>query len=581
MLQAWLEQNAIAEGTQRLTRSTMPAPGVVSQNADSTIDHDQVTAPSAKARAVIDSDEVATPSAATPPTINPASLLDEVPTAPVSLLQSASSTAATLAFPLPNTSNRPVLQAEGSSNSTSHKRPRSDSALVSDDITNPAKAARITTPSDTLKGKLSDPKFCDLVLSLVKHHEAVLTTRNSATSANESSKLELAQREDTIKGMQTRTSELEDENRRLVVERNAATTNSEQNQGRIENQGRIIEALHDMGRTLEEKQAGLVEERDSATKLAKEKESEAEKRYSELEVKRIDTELALATTQHQLKKAKELADKMSESSLQREKDKVGEKKEREREKSAMDTKVQEMKEQIMEMEKGKKAMEMTMKGMQVRLEEVQSLRTKTTSAVQTANSYRQERNEAQAKFAMAQEAERRHKKHSDQDKAALDAAAVTIQKLRDENTRLAQRGSANQVAITPTELASLQASHRQLEAEKTRLETDLKAAKKGIDGYQARLQASEASLVDHNKLEKELVAAKILATNYGEQRDQARTDWKKAEEVRKGYWKTLTLKTAEMSRLHAEIRNLKADKPRVKVGEGDSGSIGEVEGLVG
>jgi predicted nuclease with TOPRIM domain len=95
------------------------------------------------------------------------------------------------------------------------------------------------------------------------------------------------------------------------------------------------------------------------------------------------------------------------------------------------------------------------------------------------------------------------------------------------------------------------------------------------------VQGPDASLVSHNNVEKELVASRILAANYKEQRDEARKNWQESEKAKTDIRRNWNVKSAEMSRLHGEIRRLKGEKPRISEGiRADSGSVGEVEGLI-
>jgi len=231
------------------------------------------------------------------------------------------------------------------------------------------------------------------------------------------------------------------------------------------------------------------------------------------------------------------------------------------------------------MEKGKKTMSNSMKGMEVRLEEMENLRSRNISAVQSANACRAERNQAQASLAIAQEDKIRITTKMEQTQAALDAAAATIQKHQTEITRLIKKESETRVTVKP-KLANLQANHYQLETDKKRLDTEVLQAKQRIMDLEANLQVSKASLIDHINIEKDLVASKILATNYKEQRDEARSNLLKSDKAKTELKRNSSLKSAEMSRLHAEIRKLKGEVRKSEGSRADSGSIGEVEGLI-
>jgi hypothetical protein len=243
-------------------------------------------------------------------------------------------------------------------------------------------------------------------------------------------------------------------------------------------------------------------------------------------------------------------------------------------------KMKELGDQLVDMQKDKKTMSITMRGMEVRLDEMENLRNKNISAVQRANACRDERNQAQASLAIAQGEKIQASTKLGHTQTALDAAAATIRKLQQDKSQLLQKESSMQVMVKPR-LANLQANHHQLETDKKRLEAENQQAKQRIAELETSLQISDASQADHISVEKELVASRILATNYMEQRDEARNNLVKSDEAKTDLRRNSNLKSAEMSRLHAEIRRLKGEKPRISEGtRDDSGSVGEVEGLI-
>jgi len=363
-----------------------------------------------------------------------------------------------------------------------------------------------------------------------------------------------------------------------------------------------------------------------AAMLTREKETDFENRYAELEVKNKDIEALLETTQNLLKEAA-VAKEESAADIQRErderkaegevrdqkgieekllwekmeekneglssmieqlreklhdkaKDTVATKEMNEKEEEAARIKIKELEDQLVDMKAEKKRLDINMRGMEVRLEEMENLRNRNTSAVQHANTCRIVRNQVQASLGIAQGEKIRVTAKLDESQSALNAAGVTVQKLQQEKTQLLQRKSSMQLMVKP-KLANLQADHHQLEMDKKRLNTELQQAKQRIAELETISQVSDASQADHIIVEKELVASKILATNYMEQRDEARKNWQESEKAKTDIGRNWNVKSAEMSRLHAEIRRLKGEKPRISQGtRDDSGSAGEVEGLI-
>jgi chromosome segregation ATPase len=475
-----------------------------------------------------------------------------------------------------------------------------------------------------LNGKSSDPHFRGLLLELAKHHETVLESRNSATSANENHVMEIKKKEGIIKVLQDEKVELEKEKvelgkervelenvnavlekekRELALERDTAVVlardnaalSTQVNSLKVEKLEAITKTMLDEKAELEKVNQGLVMERDAAAMLAREKESELQIQIADLEVKLTSTEDALETARARLKEEEELAREVSRAEKEREmkREKVQEEareveKQREVENNAMKVKLQEengimqkqMKDLQTRLEEYERAKRITKTTMAERLVEIENLRSQYNSAVRSANTSRLERNDAQDALDSAKGNESQISDKLEEKIAALDAANATIQKLQVENGRLIQKESAIQVAVKP-KLVNLQANHPQIGADKKRLETEVQQAKQRIVELEGRVQVSDASLVDHNNVEKELVAARILAANYKEQRDEARKNWQESEKAKTDIRRNWNVKIAEMSRLHAEIRRLKGEKPRISEGtRDDSGSVGEVEGLI-
>jgi hypothetical protein len=485
---------------------------------------------------------------------------------------------------------------------------------------------------EALLGPLQDTHFRDLLLGLARQHETVLESRNSATTIIEEHKAKFQEKEAIIKVLQEEKVELEKETGELVLERDVAavlardqaTVTNEKHTSQINKAETLIKSLEDQKAEWEKERARLL--MNVAAMLKREKTLDFKNRYANLEVKHADAEALLRTTQSLVKEA-DLAKIASETELQRVKDdrsaegkvkvqkeiedkvlweKMEEKREgmrsmieklesqmREKDKDmdamkdeagkeeeAARIKMKELGDQLVDMQKDKKTMSITMRGLEVRLDEMENLRNKNISAVQRANACRDERNQAQASLAIAQREKIQASTKLGHTQTALDAAAATIRKLQQDKNQLLQKESSMQVMVKP-KLANLQANHHQLETDKKRLEAEIQQAKQRIAELETSLQISDASQADHISVEKELVASKILATNYMEQRDKARKDLVKSDEAKTDLRRNSNLKSAEMSRLHAEIRRLKGEKPRISEGtRDDSGSIGEVEGLI-
>lgn len=476
-----------------------------------------------------------------------------------------------------------------------------------------------------LLGSLQDTHFRDLLLGLARQHETVLKSRNDATTTNEEHKATFKKSEALIKVLQDQKVDLENDKSALVLEKDTAAMLTCE-EATVANKKHILQITKAEGliKSLEDQKAEWEKERarllmNVAAMLNREKTLDFKNRYANLEVKNADAEALLRTTQSLLKEA-DLAKIASETELQRVKDdrsaegtvkvqkeiedkvlweKMEEKREgmrsmieklesqmREKDKD-MDAmkdeariKMKELGDQLVDMQKDKKTMSITMRGLEVRLDEMENLRNKNISAVQRANACRDERNQAQASLAIAQGEKIQASTKLGHTQTALDAAAATIRKLQQDKNQLLQKESSMQVMVKP-KLANLQANHHQVETDKKRLEAEIQQAKQRIAELETSLQISDASQADHISVEKELVASKILAPNYMEQRDKARKDLVKSDEAKTDLRRNWNLKSAEMSRLHAEIRRLKGEKPRISEGtRDDSGSIGEVEGLI-
>jgi myosin heavy subunit len=539
------------------------------------------------------------------------------------------------AIPVTSTSRQFASPSAGDSTATSSKRSRgegssdSGSGTPNSSRTKVARLAKPTPinavlPNDILNEKSSDPHFHGLLLELAKYHETVLETRDSATSANENYVLEIAKKQGINKVLQDEKVELEKEKvelskikvelesgkvelekekRELALERDTAVVlardnaelSTQVNSLKVEKLEAITKTMLDEKAELEKVNQGLVVERDAAAMLAREKESELQIRVANLEVKLTSTKDALETARARLKEEEELAREVSraEKEMEKKREKVQEEareveKQREVENNAMNVKLQEengimqnqMKDLQTRLEEYERAKRITKTTMAERLVEIENLRSQYNSAVRSANTSRLERNNAQDALDSAKGNESQISDKLEEKIAALDAANATIQKLQVENGRLIQKESAIQVAVKP-KLVNLQANHQQIEADKKRLETEVQQAKQRIVELEGRVQVSDASLVDHNNVEKELVAARILAANYKEQRDEARKNWQESEKAKTDIRRNWNVKSAEMSRLHREIRRLKGEKPRISEGiRADSGSVGEVEGLI-
>jgi len=503
--------------------------------------------------------------------------------------------------PVTSTSSQSASQPASDSSATSSKRSRTEDGLGSEGLERlPTKVSRIGTPTltdavstnDHLNGKSSDPDFRSILLGLARHHEMVFETRNSATSANEKLVTELESKEGIIKVLQDdnaklekaklmldqekvelekEKAELEEQNTALALERDTAVVlardNSELgtqiNNLKIKNLAAITKTMLEEKAEMERVNQGLVVERNDAALLAREKESELQIRIADLEVKLTSTKEALETARAQLKEeeasAREVsrAEKERDNKREQEREREREKeKEKEKENGAMQAKTEEesgiMQNQMKDMQtrldanaRGKRVMETRMAE---RLVEVENLRSLHSSAVRSANTSRLERNNAQDALDTSKGNESQISDKLEEKIAALDAADATIQKLQVDNGRLIQKESAIQVAF------DLQTNHHQLEADKKRLETEIQQTKQQIVELEVKLQAADTSLVEHTKVEKELVASKILATNYKEQRDEARNHLLASDKAKTDMRRNWNMKSAEMSRLHAEIR---------------------------
>lgn len=621
-LQAWLNGNA---GQQTSIRSKQN--NLNSAPAVSTAPNDDLNVKSATSVAQSSKNTAINNNVPEAPSID---------TLPAPSVQTVKLQATIPPTPFSISADQSAPQVEGNSTASSSKRSRSNSdpGLDTSEMA-PAKAARHhnSTISDAmlieeaLKGTREDAHFGNLVLGLVKHHETILKSRNAATITTEEQKAKLEKNEAIIQVHENEKVELEANKVASVMERNAAAVQAGEQMKKhtmqLEKAEILIKSLEDQKAEWEKERAGLL--KSVAAMRNREKEMDFENRYAKLVDKNRKTEVMLEDTQKCLKRAmasmgasqarvqkeevdrkegekvreqKEIEEKSRAEAMEKEKeamrgrikgleiqlleeaketiamkDKMG------KEDEATRVKMNQLEDQLVEMEKGKKTMSNSMKGMEVRLEEMENLRSRNISAVQSANACRAERKQAQASLAIAQEDKIRITTKMERTQAAFNVAAATIQKHQTEITRLIQKESDTRVTVKP-KLANLQANHHQLETDKKRLDTEVLQAKQRIMDLEANLQVSQASLMDHVSIEKDLVASKILATNYREQRDEARSNLLKSDKAKTDIKRNSNLKSAEMSRLHAEIRRLKGEVRKSEGSRADSGSIGEVEGLI-